>query len=47
MKFGYPASYNAEQVMILFDKGNHHIGQLVKVRIIASTSATLLGEAVE
>ena len=32
---------------VVFDKGNHHIGETVKVRITGSTSATLLGEAVE
>ena len=37
----------SQNKMVVFDKGNHHIGQLVKVRITASTSATLLGEAVE
>ena len=33
--------------MVVFDKGSHHIGQTVRVRITGSTSATLLGEAVE
>ncbi|MBQ0074195.1 MAG: tRNA (N6-isopentenyl adenosine(37)-C2)-methylthiotransferase MiaB [Prevotella sp.] len=33
--------------MVVFDKGNHHIGEFVKVRITSSTSATLIGEAVE
>ena len=33
--------------MVVFDKGNHHIGQYVQVRITGSTSATLLGEAVD
>ena len=32
---------------VVFDKGNHHIGETLKVRITGSTSATLLGEAVE
>ena len=32
--------------MVVFDKGNHHIGETVRVRITGSTSATLLGEAV-
>ncbi len=32
---------------VVFDKGNHHIGELVRVRITGSTSATLLGEAVD
>ena len=30
--------------MVVFDKGGHHIGETVRVRIIGSTSATLLGE---
>ncbi len=33
--------------MVVFDKGTHHIGETVRVRITGSTSATLLGEAVE
>ena len=33
--------------MVVFDKGNHHIGQYVQVRITGSNSATLLGEAVD
>ena len=33
--------------MVVFDKGNHHIGETVRVRITGSTSATLFGEAVE
>ena len=33
--------------MVVFDKGNHHIGQYVQVRITGSTSATLLGQAVD
>ena len=32
--------------MVVFDKGNHHIGETVRVKIIGSTSATLLGEAI-
>ena len=32
---------------VVFDKGNHHVGELVRVRITGSTSATLLGEAVD
>ena len=31
--------------MVVFDKGGHHIGETVSVRIVGSTSATLLGEA--
>ncbi len=33
--------------MVVFDKGNRHIGQTVSVRIKDSTSATLLGDIVE
>ena len=29
--------------MVVFDKGNHHIGETVRVKITGSTSATLLG----
>ena len=32
--------------MVVFDKGNHHPGEIVRVRITGSTSATLLGEEV-
>ncbi|WP_033149207.1 tRNA (N6-isopentenyl adenosine(37)-C2)-methylthiotransferase MiaB [Prevotella sp. P6B1] len=31
--------------MVVFDKGSHHIGEIVRVRITGSTSATLFGEA--
>ncbi len=31
--------------MVVFPKGNHHIGEKVMVRIVSSTSATLLGTA--
>ncbi|MBO5613729.1 MAG: tRNA (N6-isopentenyl adenosine(37)-C2)-methylthiotransferase MiaB [Prevotella sp.] len=34
----------SQNKMVVFDKGNHHIGDLVKVRIMGSTSATLFGE---
>ena len=30
--------------MVVFDKGSHHIGETVRVRITGSTSATLLGK---
>ncbi|MDD6009241.1 MAG: tRNA (N6-isopentenyl adenosine(37)-C2)-methylthiotransferase MiaB [Prevotellaceae bacterium] len=30
--------------MVVFDKGNHHIGETVRVRITGSSSATLFGE---
>ncbi len=32
---------------VVFDKGAHHIGETVRVKIIGSTSATLFGEVVE
>ena len=32
--------------MVVFDKGSHHPGEIVKVRINQSTSATLIGEEV-
>ena len=32
--------------MVVFDKGNHHIGETVRVMITNSTSATLFGEEV-
>ena len=32
--------------MVVFDKGTHHPGELVRVRITGSTSATLFGEEV-
>ena len=31
---------------VVIDKGNHHIGETVRVRITGSSSATLLGEEV-
>ena len=36
----------SQNKMVVFDKGSHHIGETVKVRITGSTSATLLGEEV-
>lgn len=33
--------------MVVFDKGNHHIGETVRVKITGSTSATLFGEEVK
>ena len=33
--------------MVVFNKGNHHIGETVRVRITRSTSATLFGEEVK
>ena len=35
---------NEQNKMVVFNKGNHHIGETVKVRITGSTSATLFGE---
>ena len=32
--------------MVVFDKGSHHIGETVRVRITGSTSATLIGKSV-
>ena len=32
--------------MVVFDKGSHHIGETVRVRITNSTSATLFGEEI-
>jgi tRNA-N(6)-(isopentenyl)adenosine-37 thiotransferase enzyme MiaB len=32
--------------MVVFDKGTHHIGETVRVRITHSTSATLIGEEI-
>ena len=33
--------------MVVFDKGSHHIGQTVRVKITDSTSATLIGETLD
>ena len=49
-----PSKHSREQLcgrteqnkMVVFDKGKHHIGEFVKVRITGSTSATLFGEAI-
>lgn len=38
---------NEQNKMVVFDKGNHHIGETVRVRITGSTSATLMGEEVK
>ena len=38
---------NEQNKMVVFDKGNHHIGETVRVRITGSSSATLLGELVD
>lgn len=34
----------SQNKMVVFDKGEHHIGDIVRVRITGSTSATLFGE---
>ncbi len=38
---------NEQGKAVVFDRGNHHIGETVKVKITASSSATLLGESVD
>jgi tRNA-2-methylthio-N6-dimethylallyladenosine synthase len=38
---------NEQNKMVVFDRQGHHIGQTVRVRIIGSTSATLIGKAVD
>ena len=38
---------NEQNKMVVFNKGNHHIGETVRVRITGSSSATLLGELVD
>lgn len=38
---------NEQNKMVVFPKGNHHIGDTVRVRITDSSSATLLGELAE
>ena len=38
---------NEQNKMVVFDKGNHHIGETVRVRITGSTRATLMGEDVK
>lgn len=37
---------SSQNKVIIFDKVNHRIGELVKVRVTGSTSATLFGEAI-
>jgi tRNA-2-methylthio-N6-dimethylallyladenosine synthase len=32
---------------VVIEKGNHHIGEFVNVKITDSTSATLLGKEIE
>lgn len=38
---------SSQNKVVIFDKNNHRIGELVKVRITGSTSATLFGDVVE
>ena len=38
---------NEQNKMVVFDRQGHHIGQTVRVRITGSTSATLIGKAVD
>ena len=38
---------NEQNKMVVFDRHGHHIGQTVRVRITGSTSATLIGKAVD
>ena len=38
---------NEQNKAVVFDKGKHHVGDTVKVRITSSSSATLLGESVD
>ena len=38
---------NEQNKAVVFDRGNHHIGETVRVHITSSTSATLLGEEIE
>ncbi len=36
----------SQNKVVIFDKGNHRIGELVKVRVTDNTSATLFGEVI-
>jgi tRNA-2-methylthio-N6-dimethylallyladenosine synthase len=38
---------NQQNKVIVFNKGNHHIGEFVNVKVTDATSATLIGEAVD
>lgn len=37
----------SQNKVVVFDKGNHHIGDTVRVRVTGSSSATLKGEALD
>ena len=36
----------SQNKVVIFDKGNFHVGQFIQVRITGATSATLFGEPV-
>ncbi|MFV0538999.1 MAG: tRNA (N6-isopentenyl adenosine(37)-C2)-methylthiotransferase MiaB [Dysgonomonas sp.] len=36
----------SQNKVVIFDKGNHRVGDLVKVKVTGNTSATLFGEAI-
>jgi tRNA-2-methylthio-N6-dimethylallyladenosine synthase len=38
---------SSQNKVIIFDKGNHRIGEFVRVKVTGCTSATLFGEPVE
>ena len=44
---GQLSGRTSQNKVVVFDRGNHRIGDFVQVRITESTSATLKGEAVE
>jgi len=35
---------NSQNITVVFDKGSHHIGDLVEVEIVDASSATLIGK---
>ena len=37
----------SQNKVVVFDKGNHHIGELVNVKVTDASSATLLGDALD
>ena len=37
---------NEQNQVVVFDKGSHHVGDIVRCHVTASTSATLMGETV-
>lgn len=38
---------SSQNKVIIFDKGNHRVGEFVNVRVTGNTSATLFGEAID